>query len=578
MGKTLKNILHFLRPYRIAIIAALLLSALGSVLTVVAPNYISQLITIMEAGLTGPLDIEAIKTVAGTSLFLLLLGFVFSYVQSLLMAKVTQRSAQSLRGSISRKIDRIPLSYFDQTPYGDTLSRMTNDVDTLTSALSNNISSVVTGVITLVGCVGMMFATNVVMAASAIISTLLGFFLVMAIMGKSQPYFTAQQKELGEINGQIEEVFSGHMVVKAFNCESEVKQEFQARNEALYRCAWKAQFLSGLMTPIMGFVGNLGYVVVCIVGAVLALSGKADLGDIVAFMLYVRLFSSPLTSLAQSGASMQPALAAAERIFSLLDEPELLDSETGAEVPPAKAGHVQFENVRFGYVPERTIIHNFSADIKPGQKVAIVGPTGAGKSTLVNLLMRFYELDGGTIKLDGVPIQDMDRSSLHHLLGMVLQETWVFEGTIRENIAYATDISDQDLWRVIGAVGLENYVRSLPDGLDTVLNERTVLSAGQKQLITIARAMVENAPVLILDEATSSIDTRTEKVIQRAVDTLTEGRTSFVIAHRLSTIRNADLIFYMEDGDVKEIGDHDTLIAQGGKYAALYNSQFEQSA
>lgn len=575
MKKTLGKILHFLKPYRVPMGIALLLSAFGSLLTVVTPNLISQLITIMEEGLSGRIDLAAVREVSAAALLLLALGFVFSYIQGRLMATVTQKSAQSLRSSISRKIDRIPLSYFDRIPFGDTLSCMTNDVDTLTSALSNNISSVVTAAVTLIGCTVMMFTTNVLMAVCAIVSSLLGFFLVMGIMGKSQPFFTAQQNELGELNGQIEEVFTGHMVVKAFNCEGEVKENFAKGNEALYSHAWKAQFLSGMMTPIMGFVGNLGYVVVCIVGAVLALSGKAGMGDIVAFMLFVRLFSSPLTTLAQAGSSLQPALAAGERIFSLLEETEFTDT-AGAELPAEQAkGRVAFQNVRFGYTPDRIIIGNFSAEIMPGQKVAIVGPTGAGKSTLVNLLMRFYELNGGSISIDGIPVTQMPRERLHHLLGMVLQETWVFEGTIRENIVYASEnVSDAEVWEVIRAVGLEQYVKALPKGLDTVLNEQTSLSAGQKQLITIARAMVENAPVLILDEATSSIDTRTEKVIQNAIDRLTAGRTSFVIAHRLSTIRNADLIFYMEDGDVKEVGNHDALIAQSGKYAALYNSQF----
>lgn len=575
MKNTLGNILHFLKPYRVPVGIALLLSVFGSLLTVVTPNLISQLITIMEEGLAGSIDLTAVREVSAAALLLLLLGFVFSYIQGRLMATVTQKSAQSLRGSISRKIDRIPLSYFDRTPFGDTLSCMTNDVDTLTSALSNNISSVVTAAVTLIGCTVMMFATNALMAVCAIVSSLIGFFLVMGIMGKSQPFFTAQQNELGELNGQIEEVFTGHMVVKAFNCENEVKENFAKENETLYSHAWKAQFLSGMMTPVMGFVGNLGYVVICIVGAVLALSGKASMGDIVAFMLFIRLFSSPLTTLAQAGSSLQPALAAGERIFSLLGEQEFSDA-AGLEIPEAQGkGRVTFQNVRFGYTQDRIIIGNFSAEIMPGQKVAIVGPTGAGKSTLVNLLMRFYELNGGSISIDGIPITQMPREELHHLLGMVLQETWVFEGTIRENIVYASEnVSDTEVWEVIRAVGLEQYVRTLPKGLDTVLNEQTSLSAGQKQLITIARAMVENAPVLILDEATSSIDTRTEKTIQIAIDRLTAGRTSFVIAHRLSTIRNADLIFYMEDGDVKEVGNHDALIAQAGKYAALYNSQF----
>lgn len=549
--------------------------AVGSVLTVVAPNLIGQLITIMEVGLAGNIDLAAIKEVSAAALLLLLLGFLFSYIQGRLMATVTQKSAQSLRGAISRKIDRIPLSYFDRTPFGDTLSRMTNDVDTLTAALSNNISSVVTAAVTLIGCTMMMFATNLLMAVCAMVSSLLGFFLVMGIMGKSQPFFTAQQNELGALNGQIEEVFTGHMVVKAFNCEREVKENFTQGNEALYKNAWKAQFLSGLMTPIMGFVGNLGYVVVCIVGAVLALSGKANMGDIVAFMLFVRLsarlrpearrYVLPRQRRAEARNRPAPAWSAGWKTGSAAED---------LPVPQAE-GRVTFHNVRFGYTPERIIIGGFSAESQPGQKVAIVGPTGAGKSTLVNLLMRFYELNDGQIAIDGVPLPRMPRQTLHHLLGMVLQETWVFEGTIRENIVYASEnVSDEEVWDVIRAVGLEPYVRALPEGLDTVLCEQTALSAGQKQLITIARAMVENAPVLILDEATSSIDTRTEKTIQTAIDVLTAGRTSFVIAHRLSTIKNADLIFYMEDGDVKEVGNHEALLAQNGKYAALYNSQF----
>ena len=460
------------------------------------------------------------------------------------------------------------------------LSRVTNDVDMIGQTLNQSVTTFVTAVVMLIGSFVMMFVTNAVMAVAAIVASLLGFVVMFLIMGKSQKFFARQQRYLGDINGHIEETYAGHNVVKAYNAEHMVKKTFNDINYKLYTSAWKSQFFSGLMMPLMTFVGNLGYVAVCVTGAVLVANGSILFGTVIAFTLYVRLFTSPLSQLAQSFTSMQTAAAASERVFEFLEEDQLSD-ESGktAYLDPAKVrGDVTFEHVHFGYDPEKIIINDFSAEAKAGQKVAIVGPTGAGKTTMVNLLMRFYELNSGCIRIDGIPTSDLTRENVHDLFCMVLQDTWLFEGTIRENVVYSKEnVTDEDVVRACKAVGLHHFIRTLPKGYDTVLDDKANLSAGQKQLVTIARAMIENAPMLILDEATSSVDTRTEVLIQQAMDKLTRGRTSFIIAHRLSTIRNADLILVMKDGGIIEKGTHEQLLAKNGFYADLYNSQFESA-
>ena len=507
------------------------------------------------------------------------LGWLFSLIQGMVMATVTQKVSKSLRTEISQKINRLPLKYFDGTSTGNILSRVTNDVDTIGQTLNQSVGTLVTASAMFAGSLIMMFYTNWIMAVSAILAAFSGFGFMMLIITRSQKYFKRQQQELGTLNGHIEETYSGHNVVKAYNGEKAAKNEFHAMNQRLYHSAWKSQFMSGLMQPLMAFVGNLGYVVVCVVGAVLTLNGTISFSVIVAFMLYVRLFTQPLSQLAQAATSLQSAAAASERVFEFLGEEELAD-ERGKSAHLAEVdGNVDFEHIRFGYNENKTIIHDFSASVKAGQKIAIVGPTGAGKTTMVNLLMRFYEAQDGEIRIDGVPIQELTRENVHNLFCMVLQDTWLFEGTIRENIVYSKEgVTEKQMVAACKAVGLHHFIKTLPKGYDTVLNDNASLSAGQRQLVTIARAMIENAPMLILDEATSSVDTRTEILIQNAMDKLMVGRTSFVIAHRLSTIKNADLILVMKDGDIVESGNHSELLKKGGFYAELYNSQFERAS
>lgn len=578
MKATLKQLFSYLRHYRILLIIAVILASCSAVFAVITPDFLSQITTEIQLGLIGEINIEAIFQLTFTASLLLIGSMVFGFIQNFMMATISQRTSQRLRSEINTKIDAMPLAYFDKTTYGETLSRVTNDVDTLATALNSSVGPLISSAILIIGTLFMMFYTNWIMAIAGLSATILGFTLIMLIMSKSQPFFLSQQKELGALNGHIEEVFSGQTVVKAYNNEAHVREIFYAKNTELYNSGWKAQFLSGLMGPIMGFISNFGYVAVCITGAVLVLNNTIEIGVIVAFMLYVRLFMNPLGTISQAFTALQPATAAGERIFALLAEEELSDEQAKTTHVDTIKGDVTFTNVNFSYTPERTIINDFSAHVHAGQKVAIVGPTGAGKTTLVNLLMRFYELNGGSIAIDGVPIADLTRENVHGLFGMVLQDTWVFEGTVRENLVYATpNVSDEQLKAVCKEVGLYHFIKTLPHGFDTILDEKTALSSGQKQLITIARAMIENAPLLILDEATSSIDTRTEKIIQNAIDTLTTGRTSFVIAHRLSTIKNADLIFVMKDGDIIETGNHDELIAAKGFYCDLYNSQFDQA-
>ncbi|MFT0848701.1 ABC transporter ATP-binding protein [Actinomycetaceae bacterium L2_0104] len=576
MGPTLRRVLAFARKYWGYMIAAVVMAVAGSVLTVISPHYLGEITDTIASGIMGNMDMDRVRTLVIIAVSIMVGSFIFSYVQARLMVVATQRTSQGMRTAINRKIDRMPLSYFDRTSHGDTLSRVTNDVDMLSQTLNSSVSSIMTGVIMLLGSALMMFVTEWRMALAGIAAALLGFMLTLVIMSVSQKFFVARQRQLGALNGHIEETFGGQNVVRAFNAEPLAKKEFRTRNGRLYESSWRADFLSGLMMPIMTFVGNLGYVVVCVVGAVLVVNGTISIGVITAFMMYIRLFTQPLANIAQAATSFQGASAAGARVFELLDEPEMADESDKPATDHVVRGHVRFDDVHFGYVPGKEIIHGFSADVYPGQKVAIVGPTGAGKTTLVNLLMRFYDVDSGRILIDGVSTLDMKREDVDALFSMVLQDTWLFKGTMRENLVYRTEgVTQERLDNVVEEVGLSEFIKQLPQGYDTVMDEGNALSAGQKQLVTIARAMIADNPLLILDEATSSIDTRTELIIQRALDSLTQGRTSFVIAHRLSTIRDADIIFVMRDGDIVETGSHDELLARGGFYAELYNSQFD---
>ncbi|TQR36970.1 ABC transporter ATP-binding protein [Lysinibacillus sphaericus] len=575
------KLIAYCKPYLPAIILALVLAVVGTIFTIIGPNKLSEITDTIMDGITGEIDITAIGNIGLFLAILYGLSFIFNYIQAFIMATITQRVSKRLRKDISNKIDRLPLKYFDSTTYGDVLSRVTNDVDMIGQSLNQSIGSLVTAVVMFFGSLIMMFSINVTMALSAIGATFVGVVLMTFIISKSRKYFIRQQQDLGRINGHIEEIYSGHDVMKVYNGEKVAKKEFNEINESLFNSAWRAQFMSGMMMPLMIFIGNLGYVVVCVVGAALTVKGSITFGVIVSFMVYIRLFTQPLSQLAQAATSLQSTAAASERVFEFLNEEELEDESEKKATLDAEdvTGNVQFKNVKFGYTKEKLIIKDFSAQIKAGQKVAIVGPTGAGKTTLVNLLMRFYEVDSGEIMIGDVPTKSISRKNVHDLFCMVLQDTWLFEGTIKENIIYNKDhVTGEEVVAACKAVGLHHFIRTLPKGYDTVLNDHTSLSVGQKQLITIARAMVKKAPLLILDEATSSVDTRTEALIQEAMDKLMVGRTSFVIAHRLSTIKNADLILVMKDGDIIESGNHEELIAEKGFYADLYNSQFEDAS
>ncbi len=579
MVPTLGRLLQIGRKYWGVLILAVILAIGGAVLSVMSPGYLGDITDEIAAGLMGSINMGQVRKLVIICTSILVGSFLFSYLQSWLMATVTQRLAQKLRTDVDRKIDRMPLRYFDRTSQGDILSRVTNDIDTLSQTLNSSVSSILSGLTLLLGSMLMMFTTEWRMALAGIAASIVGFALTLMLMAISQKHFVAKQRNLGALNGHIEEVYAGHSVIRAYNAEPEAKKEFKARNDKLYNSTWKADFLSGMMMPIMGFIGNLGYVIVCIVGAVLVINGDIEIGVITAFMLYIRLFTQPLSNIAQAATQFQGAAAAGTRVFELLDEEELESDPENPQHPGEVEGEVVFDNVHFGYSPDKEVIHGFSAAVKPGQKVAIVGPTGAGKTTLVNLLMRFYEADSGQILLDGVPTSQMRRKHVNDQFAMVLQDTWTFRGTLRENLVYKTEnVTDEQLDEVVDEIGLRDLVNQLPKGYDTVLGEETSLSAGQKQLVTIARAMIANNPLLILDEATSSIDTRTEHLIQEAIEKLTKGRTSFVIAHRLSTIRDADVIFVMNEGDIVETGTHDELLAKGGFYAELYNSQFDTVA
>ena len=587
-GGVMKKLVHFCRHYIPAIIVALVLGAIGTVCQIVGPDKLKDMTNEIAKGLPalvngkpvlGAIDMNAVTHIAWLLVALYVGYAVLCYVQSWMMANVTQRTAQELREAISVKINKLPLKYFDKVSYGDVLSRITNDVDAIGQTLGQSVGSLITSVTLFVGALIMMFYNNVIMTVCAIVSSLVGLLIMGVIMKVSQKYFSRQQIALGDVNGHVEEMYAGHTVVKAYCGEADSIRAFEKYNGDLYDSGWKSQFLSGLMMPLMNFVGNFGYVVVCVVGAVLAMDGKIEFGVIVAFMMYIRLFTQPLSQFAQAFQNLQRCAAASERVFGFLEEPEMADESDkqallGVNGKPVR-GDVEFSHVKFGYDPSKTIINDFSASVKSGQKVAIVGPTGAGKTTMVNLLMRFYEISGGSIAIDGVDTKSVPRWNVHDQFSMVLQDTWVFRGTVRENIAYSKpDVTDKQIEDACKAVGLHHYIMSLPNGYDTVLDDKATLSQGQKQLLTIARAMVEDAPILILDEATSSVDTRTEELIQKAMDALTVDRTSFVIAHRLSTIRDADMILVMNHGDIVESGTHEELLAKGGFYADIYNSQF----
>ena len=557
-------------PLLIAVVAAIC----SSIITVYGPTKIKEITNLISDGLMTEIDLEAVSSIASFLVILYVLGIILNYTQAYIFSTSIQHFSKRLRTAIAEKINRLPLAYFDRHSQGDTLSRVTNDVDTAAQSLNQSLGTVISASFLLIAVLITMFGMNWILALVTVVSTLVGFAAVSVIMAKSQGYFKAQQNNLAAVNGYVEEMYSGHNVVSSYNAVEPTKETFAGLNQNLHDSIWKSQFVSGIMMPAMIFVGNFSYVLVIIVGAALALEGHISIGIIVAFMVYVRTFSQPLSQIAQGITSLQQASAAMTRVFEFLGEEEMEDESHKERQLTNMKGEVVFDRVAFGYTPDKTIIHDFSATAHAGQKVAIVGPTGAGKTTIVNLLMKFYEIDKGSIRIDGVDTKAMKRSEVHDAFSMVLQDTWLFEGTIRDNLVYnQTGISDEVI-EAAKAVGIHHFITTLPDGYDTVLDDTVTLSVGQKQLLTIARALLKDAPLLILDEATSSVDTRTEELIQKAMDRLMEGRTSFVIAHRLSTIRNADLILVMKDGNIIEQGNHEELMAQGGFYADLYNSQF----
>ncbi|MEQ7243277.1 ABC transporter ATP-binding protein [Enterococcus avium] len=571
------NVFKALNQYKWPLLVAIVFATIGSITQIVGPNRLSEITDLITQGLGGSINLTRISQLGLGLVILYGIGSILSYFQGFIVATVTQRFSKQMRRQISEKINAVPLNYFDSHSQGDTLSRVTNDLDTVSQSLNQSLSTLFPSITLFIGCLVMMFRTNLLLTITSVVAVLLGFVLMAVIMAKSQVHFNQQQQKLAEINGFAEEAYSGQQVINAYSATKDIKTEFEEMNRNFYGSVWKAQFLSGIMQPLMGFIGNFGYVAVCVVGAVLALRGDITLGVIVAFTVYIRLFSQPLSQLAQAFSNLQSAGAAMNRVFEFLEEDELADESEKISHLKNAEGNVRFENVSFGYNKDQTIIHNFSVDAKAGQKIAIVGPTGAGKTTIVNLLMRFYETNRGVIKIDGVSTKDMTREEVHDQFCMVLQDTWMFEGTIKENLIYNQQhVADDTVIDACKAVGIDHFIRTLPKGYDTYLDDSVSLSVGQKQLMTIARALIKDAPMLILDEATSSVDTRTEELIQAAMDKLMSNRTSFVIAHRLSTIRNADLILVMKEGNIIEQGNHEELIAQKGFYADLYNSQFEK--
>ena len=632
---SLKKLLHYLNKFHKLILIAFTLAAFSAILSIVAPNKLSDLADIISDGLVPnisdttineimtdenisisdkkefsnmisnidetnaqniyklidempedianiikpKMDFQSIKSIAIILGIMYLISAIFNFFGHFIMATVANNFARGMRFGIISKINRLPLKYFDKNQTGDILSRVTNDVDTVAQAMSQSLGSLVNAITLVIGSALMMFVTNILMAICAIISSLIGFSLMGIILKKSQKYFIERQVELGNMNGHIEEIYSGHNVVKVYNGKKDAIEKFDDLNSKVFNAIRKSQFLSGLMQPIMMFIGNFSYVVVCIIGAILVMNNHITFGVIVAFMVYIRLFTNPLSQIAQSMTSMQSAVAASERIFEFIDAEEMSSEKNLTKYLDRNKvkGNITFDHVKFGYDSDRIIIKDFSAKVKPGEKIAIVGPTGAGKTTMVNLLMKFYEINSGDIKIDGVSINELRRENVHDLFTMVLQDTWLFNGTVRENIVYNKEnVSDYELKQVCKVVGVDHFIKSLPKSYDTIISDDDSISSGQKQLMTIARGMLDNAPFLILDEATSNVDTRTEELVQKAMDKLMEGRTSFIIAHRLSTIKNADLILVMNEGNIIEQGNHEQLMQQNGFYASLYNSQFEK--
>ncbi|HGD1374345.1 TPA: ABC transporter ATP-binding protein [Streptococcus agalactiae] len=568
------NLSPYLKGYKLLFA----LATLSSLTTVIGPDRLKEMTDLMVKGLAGNIDLAKIGHIAGQLAVLYVLGALVSYLASFIVTTIIQKFAQGMRNAIADKINKIPLSYFDSHTQGDTLSRVTNDVDLMTQSFNQSLVTMVASTVLLIGSLIMMFKTDWHLATTAIISVFSGFALSSIIMVKSQPLFKKQQMNLANISGYVEEIYSGHNIVTSHNARQQAKSDFQLLNDKLHSSMWKSQFFSGIMMPLMQFIGNFGYVMVCVVGAMLAIKGTITMGTIVAFMTYVRIFTQPIGQIAQGITQLQSASAAMGRVFEFLNETNMQEDKHKVLNLPKFKGYVSFEHVKFGYSDNKTIIHDFTSEAQPGQKVAIVGPTGAGKTTIVNLLMRFYDVNSGSISIDDINIQDMKRSQVHDAFSMVLQDIWLFEGTIKENLIFnQTTISDDEVQEAAKAVGVHHFIMTLPKGYDIVLDDAVTLSVGQKQLLTIARALLKNSPLLILDEATSSVDTRTEELIQKAMDKLMEGRTSFVIAHRLSTIKNADLILVMKDGNIIEQGSHDVLMSQSGFYADLYNSQFESA-
>ncbi len=577
---TWMKIIRYCKRYLAVIVVALICAVAGTILTILGPDKLSDLTKVITEGIATGIDMERVKSIGLTLVAFYVGSAILSFGQQFIMATVTQNVTKQLRSDISGKINRLPMAYYNKTSTGDVLSRVTNDVDMISQSMNQSIGNLVSAVALFFGSLIMMFKTNVIMTLTAVIATMIGFGLMSLITSHSQKYFSRQQANLGALNGHIEEIYSGHTVVKAYNGEKNAKKVFDELNNNLRDSAFKAQSLSGLMQPLMAFIGNFGYVAVCVMGAVLTMKGYIGFEVIVAFMMYIRLFTQPLAQIAQATQSLQSAAAAGERVFAFLGAEEMSNESDKTEKLGKAEGYVDFEHVKFGYEDtDKIIIHDFSAKAKPGQKIAIVGPTGAGKTTLVNLLMRFHEIQSGDIKIDGISTRDMKREEVRSQFCMVLQDTWLFEGTVRENLVYNTEnVSEEKIEAACKAVGLDHFIRTLPHGYDTILNDQVSLSQGQKQQLTIARAMIADKPMLILDEATSSVDTRTELQIQKAMDALMQNRTSFVIAHRLSTIKNADLILVLKDGDIIESGNHEELLAKGGFYADLYNSQFDQAS
>ena len=576
--KYLIPLITYVRKYTVLLVIAIVCAMGGTILTIIGPRYISRIADIISEGLTGPMNMDEIGSIVVTLLIVYSIAWILSYFQGFLMTVITQKTSYGLRRDIIRKINILPLKYFDNTLIGDILSRVVNDVDTIGQTMTQSVGNLFQSGTQFIGVLIIMFTVCWQLTLVAMAASIIGFILMILIMKHSQKYFVRSQQMLGALNGHIEEIYSGHDVVNAYNAQKYEGAKFQKLNDGFTEMVWKSQFFGSIMPPIMVFIGNAGYVAVCVAGALMALNHQITFGVIVAFMIYIRLFTNPLQQLGQVFTQLQSTAAASKRVFEFMEEEALPnDMDLPVRIPFGTArGDIEFKHVRFGYREDKTIIHDFSALAKAGQKVAIVGPTGAGKTTMVNLLMRFYEVNSGEITIDGIPISTMRREEVHALFGMVLQDTWLFEGSFRENIKYSKEASDEKIIEAAKAAGIHHFIMTMPQGYDTILDENANVSAGQKQLITIARAMVEDAPFLILDEATSSVDTRTEELIQEAMDTLMSGRTSFIIAHRLSTIKNADLILVMKDGDIIEQGNHEELMQKGGFYADLYNSQFDQ--